>query len=195
MPILPIKRHAKICDGSHSACCSHTISNVRTQSHSIAHTPTIGALRRIDKRPCIFDKSNVQPSSSNESLESWMSPLPERKRMKGVGRVAFMAQLADITADLEAGWPMKAVYQKCADKLGISYAQFARYVDQIVRRGARSHAATRAATLPAAPPPRDPMSQAEPRGTLHAGHQPARRGFNHNPLEQPDDRRRLLGEG
>ena len=55
-----------------------------------------------------------------------MSLLPQRKRMKGVGRVAFMARLDDITADLEAGWPIKAVYQKCSDKLGMSYAQFAR---------------------------------------------------------------------
>jgi hypothetical protein len=110
--------------------------------------------------------------------------------MKGVGRVAFMAQLADITTDLEAGWPMKAVYRKCAEKLGISYAQFARYVDQIVRR---QHA-RRAILQPVPPATRDQAQHAEPRGTLHAGHHAARGGFNHDPLERPDDRRRLLGE-
>ena len=30
-------------------------------------------------------------------------------------------------------------------------------------------------------------------GTNHAGHHPART-FNHDPLEGPDDRKRLLGE-
>jgi hypothetical protein len=135
------------------------------------------------------------PPNSNDPPEPWMSPLPERKRrMKGVGRVAFMARLEEITADLEAGWPVKAIYQKNADKLGISYAQFARYVDQIVRRGHHSRAAVHAAMPSAATPSREPIPRAEPRGTLHAGHQPARRGFTHDPLERPDDRRRLLGE-
>jgi hypothetical protein len=122
-----------------------------------------------------------------------MNPSPEPKRMKGVGRVAFMAQLADITADLEAGWPVKAVYQKCAEKLGISYAQFARYVDQIVRRR-HAHSAIRP-PVPTTPlHAREPAQHTDPRGTLHAGHHAARGGFNHDPLERPDDRRRLLGE-
>jgi hypothetical protein len=122
-----------------------------------------------------------------------MNPSPEPKRMKGVGRVAFMAQLADITADLEAGWPVKAVYQKCAGKLGISYAQFARYVDQIIRR--HTARGTIRQPVPSTPPhARDQAHHAEPRGTRHAGHHPARGGFNHDPLERPDDRRRLLGE-
>jgi Family of unknown function (DUF5338) len=122
-----------------------------------------------------------------------MSPPPEPKRMKGVGRVAFMAQLADITTDLEAGWPVKAVYRKGAGKLGISYAQFARYVDQIVRRN-RARTAMRPPVQPTSPPSPERVPHAEPRGTLHAGHHPARSGFNHDPLERPDDRRRLLGE-
>lgn len=129
-----------------------------------------------------------------------MSPLPERKRMKGVGRVAFVAHLAEITADLEAGWPIKAVYQKRAVKLGMSYAQFARYVDQIVRRGNRRRPPPFEPPLEpprpsvpsaAAPPSATPSLQ---QGTSRAGHQSARRGFNHDPIERPDDRRRLLGE-
>ena len=122
-----------------------------------------------------------------------MSAPPQPKRMKGIGRVAFMAQLADITADLDAGWPVKAVYQKWAGNLGMSYVQFTRYVDRIVRQGDRSRAPARGATPPAAPLP-DPVSPIDSRGTLHAGHQPARRTFNHDPIERPDDRRRLLGE-
>src|ERR1700728_4837320 len=101
-----------------------------------------------------------------------MSALPQPKRMKGIGRVAFMAQLADITADLDAGWPVKAVYQKWAGNLGMSYVQFTRYVDRIVRQGDRSRAPARGATPPAPPLP-DPVSPIDSRGTLHAGHQPA----------------------
>jgi hypothetical protein len=113
--------------------------------------------------------------------------------MKGVGRVAFMAELPNITADLEAGWPVKAAYQKCAGKLGISYAQFARYVDQIIRRHAGRDAIRQ--PIPTMAPHAPKQAQhADPRGTRHAGHYPARGGFNHDPLERPDDRRRLLGE-
>ena len=42
--------------------------------------------------------------------------------MKGMGRVAFLAQLDQIKAELDAGWPIKAVFQKRADKLAMSYA-------------------------------------------------------------------------
>ena len=36
------------------------------------------------------------------------------KRMKGTGRVTFIAHRDTITAELNAGWPMKAVYEKLA---------------------------------------------------------------------------------
>lgn len=67
-----------------------------------------------------------------------MAELPGKRRMKGVGRVAFLAHRAEIEAELEAGWPIKAVYEKRADKLGISYQQFARYVDSIIRGGTKA---------------------------------------------------------
>ena len=124
-----------------------------------------------------------------------MNPSPEPKRMKGVGRVAFIAQLADITADLEAGWPVKAVYQKRADKLGISYAQFARYVDQIVRRRQRqrdppgctrrrrcTHASQRnrrpERTTPCRTPPRPPRLQPRPDRAPGRPPPPPRRGMS-----------------
>jgi hypothetical protein len=49
------------------------------------------------------------------------------KRMKGSGRIAFLAQKNEIAAELKAGWPLKASYLARADKLGISYQQFTRY--------------------------------------------------------------------
>jgi hypothetical protein len=120
------------------------------------------------------------------------APAPP-KRIKGLGRVAFLAQRADIAADLDAGWPLTAIYARRAGKLGISYAQFARYVDQLIRRSDHTRTTDRGST-PAPPPLPAPVPPADPKGTLHAGHQPARRSFNHDPIERPDDRRRLLGE-
>jgi hypothetical protein len=118
--------------------------------------------------------------------------------MKGVGRVAFIADLVEITAELDAGWPIKAVYENRKERLGMSYAQFTRYVDQIVRHGRRTQVAppTNPASSQLSPvrtlPERLPTMTA-PEGSNHAGHHAART-FSHDPLEGPDDRRRLLGE-
>jgi hypothetical protein len=121
--------------------------------------------------------------------------------VKGIGRVAFIANLDEITAELDAGWPIKAVYDKRADRLGLSYVQFTRYVDQIVRRNRRARPV--AGSVPPAPQNSqsspavrvvpDAASPIIPEGTTHAGHH-APRSFNHDPLEGPDDRKRLLGE-
>ena len=124
-----------------------------------------------------------------------MSPPHDRRRMKGVGRVAFIAHLAEITAELDAGWPIKAVYENRKERLGMSYAQFTRYVDQIVRHGRRALIPPPA---PSQPPPERPSRERLPtmtasEGTNHAGHHAART-FSHDPLEGPDDRKRLLGE-
>lgn len=126
-----------------------------------------------------------------------MSEPPDQKRMRGVGRVTFLAHLAEITAELDAGWPLKVVYQNRSGRLGISYTQFTRYVDRIVRHAARTPAPARPSL--SLPPPMTrsvPQPSAGPvasEGSNHAGHRPART-FNHDPLEGPDDRRRLLGE-
>lgn len=126
-----------------------------------------------------------------------MSESPDRKHTRGVGRATFLAHLADITAELDAGWPLKVVYENRGGRLGISYAQFTRYVDRLVR-----HAASPPAKASPSPPPSPPMTRPIPgvsagpvasEGSSHAGHRPFRT-FNHDPLERPDDRRRLLGE-
>ena len=123
----------------------------------------------------------------------------DRRPMKGIGRVTFMAHLAVITAELDAGRPLKAVYENRQGRLGISYRQFARYVDRFIRRGARDQ--------PHSPPPAaTPLLQLEHlerdvavgiTASGQAGHAAAHRTgrtFNHDPVERPDDRRRLLGE-
>jgi hypothetical protein len=118
--------------------------------------------------------------------------------MKGIGRVTFIAHLAEITAELDAGWPLKAVYENRQGRLGISYAQFARYVDRIIRRDARGQAQPR----PAAGSPPPPLARPHPEVPVvitpsesanHVG-QRAAHTFSHDPIERPDDRRRLLGE-
>lgn len=126
-----------------------------------------------------------------------MNASPDRRPMKGVGRVTFIAHLAEITAELEAGWPLKAVYENRQGRLGISYAQFARYVDRIIRRPARGQV-----PLPLSAPPPPQQARPEPDARVgitasdqanHAAHRTPRT-FNHDPIVQPDDRRRLLGE-
>jgi hypothetical protein len=128
-----------------------------------------------------------------------MSVSFDRTRMKGVGRVAFIARLAEITAELDAGWPIKAVYEARKEQLSMSYAQFARYVDQIVRRSRRAQAPGGASPAPSKPEqpipaaPRPPAAITVIGETTHAGHRLART-FSHDPVEGPDDRKRLLGE-
>lgn len=55
------------------------------------------------------------------------------KRYKGEGRVAFLANIESIRKEVEAGWPLAAVYDRHSDKLNIKYMQFSRYVDQYIR--------------------------------------------------------------
>jgi hypothetical protein len=134
-----------------------------------------------------------------------MDQPPDRKRMKGMGRVAFLAQLDPIKAELDAGWPIKAVFQKRTDKLAMSYAQFARYVDKLIRSNQSRRFAADAPSPPPtsqqSPPLPAPPTPALPATTpttaleesANAGHQPAR-SFVHDPIERPGDRERLLGE-
>ncbi len=112
--------------------------------------------------------------------------------MKGIGRVTFIAHLAEITAEIDAGWPLKAVYENRRGSLGISYVQFSRYVDRIIGRSARG----RRSLQP--PQPACPVTDvrvgvtASGRASHAANRTP--RTIKHDPIERPDDRRQLLGE-
>jgi hypothetical protein len=121
-----------------------------------------------------------------------MNALSDRRRMKGIGRVAFIAHLAEITTELDAGWPIKAVYENRKQRLGMSYAQFSRYVDQIVRHGRRAQIPPGATPAPSRSRELLPTTNAS-EGTKYAGYHSSRT-FSHDPLEGPDDRKRLLGE-
>lgn len=126
-------------------------------------------------------------------------PQPPPKRMKGTGRVGFLAHKVEIAAELEAGWPVKAVYQARAEKLGISYPQFVRYVNADIRgRAQRPKAGPPAAVspAPAASLPPKPVPPA-PEGTAaHARHEPAGRStFRYDGIVRPGDKDRLIGPG
>ncbi len=127
-----------------------------------------------------------------------MNTSPDRRRMKGMGRVIFVAHLAEITAELAAGRSLKAVYEHRRGRLGISYAQFARYVDRFIRSRARDQ--TPASPSTTTPPPELARPEQDVRVGItpsdQARHAAPRvpRTFNYDPVERPDDRRRLLGE-
>ena len=57
----------------------------------------------------------------------------EKKRYKGEGRVAFLSNIESIRKEVDAGWPLAAVFDNHSDKLNIQYMQFCRYVDKFIR--------------------------------------------------------------
>lgn len=61
-----------------------------------------------------------------------MAPEPEKK-VRGLARVAFIANLAAIKTELAEGWTAKSIFDRHADKLAgkVSYPQFVRYVRQL----------------------------------------------------------------
>lgn len=61
-----------------------------------------------------------------------MTKAPE-KTLRGAGRVAFLARVADFRELVEAGHPLLGIYESNRDDLGISYSQFARYVAKYIR--------------------------------------------------------------
>jgi hypothetical protein len=136
------------------------------------------------------------------------------KRMKGSGRIAFIAQQNEIASELKAGWPIKASYLARIDKLGMSYQQFARYVDALIRtpdqRSRRRAPLTTAATghalspspLPPKPtPPVTTVTGASPSPSAaeeptDARHEPvARPTFRHHGIVQEGEPEQLFGPG
>jgi hypothetical protein len=125
--------------------------------------------------------------------------------MRGLARVTFRANAAMIRTELEQGWTAKAIFERHHAKLGtMSYRQFLRHIAQelgpdvgrsLVARSPPPRGDPPPPPLPAAAdPPAAAAPSPSPQGQHRAGHEPANRGFNHDPLERPDDRRRLLGE-
>ncbi len=120
-----------------------------------------------------------------------MSGVPKQKKPRGTARVAFIAHLPTITAELDQGYTAKVVYGHLHAKLAhlISYTQFNRYIRKLRAPSSPLIASRRSASQPpsASPPP---AAEPSPQGTTNApGSEP--RKFNFNPNEKPGDRDRL----
>jgi len=74
----------------------------------------------------------------------------------GSGRVAFLVHLAQVQAEVSAGWSLTAIYDKRKDELsGLQYRQFIRYVRRYITHGDGGTAnADAAVRLPWRPAPK-----------------------------------------
>jgi hypothetical protein len=116
--------------------------------------------------------------------------------IRGLARVTFRANADMVRDELEQGWTAKAIFERHRDKLGtMSYRQFMRHI--LLELGPD----VGRAAVARSPSPHDPptpvlapavMTEASPLPP-RTEYQP-RRTFNHDPIERPGDRRRLLGE-
>lgn len=56
-----------------------------------------------------------------------------QKRVRGAGRVGFLARRDEFAKLIEAGHPLRSIYNDHQDALDISYSQFTRYVTRYIR--------------------------------------------------------------
>ncbi len=74
------------------------------------------------------------------------------RKMRGQNLVPFLAHLEKVRPEIEAGWPIKAVYQRYEATLDMSYIQFTRYVNRYIKQNATAPKA-KAPTLEQVTPP------------------------------------------
>lgn len=144
--------------------------------------------------------------TSDERLAaSDMKPPPVPR---GTGRVVFIARLATIKREIEAGDYLTTVYARHSDALGITYSAFrklvARYAPEAkpVRRPYGSASAPSAAPADAKPGPPPPATStpASPapaaRNPSHARHEPdTRPTFVHDGRTKEGEAEKLFGPG
>ncbi|HHX3564566.1 TPA: TraK family protein [Klebsiella pneumoniae] len=110
-----------------------------------------------------------------------------KKVHRGAGRVAFLARLDDFRKLLDAGHPLRAIYDDFADQLGIGYPQFTKYVGRYINRKEKDDGHQREGTGQIAPPSPSPAPTGAAGGQARGGSTPAekpgqkRPGFQHNP--------------
>ncbi|WP_258086862.1 TraK family protein [Xenorhabdus bovienii] len=56
------------------------------------------------------------------------------KTYRGQGRVTFLAHIDTFRTLLDAGHPLKAIYDDYRDRLQIGYPQFTKYVNRYIRK-------------------------------------------------------------
>lgn len=87
-----------------------------------------------------------------------------KETLRGAGRVAFLARVADFRKLVDAGHPLLGIYESYKGELGISYSQFARYVAKYIRSPNHEQEAPagRRQSAPSAPPAQVPPASAPP---------------------------------
>ena len=124
----------------------------------------------------------------------------------GVGRIAFFARLDAITADLAAGWPMTAIFQRHKAVLGISYSGFCKLVRRHANDawpGRRQPAEPSSDASPAAPNRSDALAPPAPPPTAtpqdgppsHAAPEQPRGSFRYSPHPREGEIDQLFGPG
>jgi hypothetical protein len=56
------------------------------------------------------------------------------KRYRGSGRIGFFAHRDDFQRLIDAGHPLRAIYDEYRDALGVGYSQFAKYVRRYLQK-------------------------------------------------------------
>lgn len=57
-----------------------------------------------------------------------------KKVYRGAGRAAFLTHIDAFRELLDAGHPLRAIYDDYAERLGIGYPQFTKYVGKFIRK-------------------------------------------------------------
>lgn len=96
-------------------------------------------------------------------------------KSRGHGRIAFIAHLEKFREQLQAGYPMRAIYDENKVELGIGYPQFTKYVARFI--GTEEHQkgeeVANRSTISNSTPAAKPTEQ-------KTGRDP-KKGFSHDP--------------
>lgn len=84
--------------------------------------------------------------------------MAENQKSWGAGRVAFIARLDKIKAELGQGVPLTAIYAHHQEALGIGYPSFCKLVNRYAQDAKLATRRTKAPTRPASPAPPVPPS-------------------------------------
>lgn len=114
----------------------------------------------------------------------------------GRGRIALMARLAEIQAEINQGLPLAEIYRRRQAALGIGYPSFVKLVGRYIGDARPTRRRSRSPMPPpdAAPAPGRPATALPAASSGTAPPPPTRRPGEYDPHVRPEDRRRLLGE-
>ena len=59
--------------------------------------------------------------------------IENKKKIRGSGRVGFLAEAGRLKKMVDAGHPLLSIYQKYEKDMSIGYSQFVKYIHQFIR--------------------------------------------------------------